>query len=488
MVRLTIAVLAIAFAGPTRIPADGRDALSEPPIVAIIVGPVGPELTPTYVDLAELSAVAAEERGAEVRRAYSPDATAENVLAAVAGANVVVYFGHGIGAPNPYSEAPRPGVVNGWGLQGPNAHGTHADSWQDGTLAYYGEAWIAANARPAPGWVMIYSPGAGEGFEAPADEETALARVSAYSRTPLGEMGASAYFATDFYGGAAALVATPLDHPDATYADVFGAEPRFTPDAVSLHEHGSVADAEVWLHRSPYFEGRSDYWYAFAGDPDATFGAASGSHLGGPRWQPGLPLPASGSVVGQAAAYGESPGYEGQATAAVAPELADALPDGASSVTVCGDRCAELRVVGRLSARPSVSAVAGTPPPALALSQAAWLAVSDQPLGAGPLQVRISLRPLAAAELPSVPPAPPSTPSPTPIEAGEPDVPAPPAPPDPSVLPSASGAPVPSPSPSHPPTPTPSPTPAATPSAPSDTPTPSPDPSQGPTPSPLPTP
>lgn len=44
----------------------------------------------------------------------------------------------------------------------------HADSWADGSLAYYGVAWIAEHARPAPGFVIIYSnfcyaPGAGEG-------------------------------------------------------------------------------------------------------------------------------------------------------------------------------------------------------------------------------------------------------------------------------------------------------------------------------------
>ena len=89
-----------------------------PPKVAIIVGPVGSELTPTYLGLAEMAAVAAEERGATVERAYSPDATAERVLEAVEGANVVVYFGHGVGSPNPYSASPNPRSVNGWGLNG----------------------------------------------------------------------------------------------------------------------------------------------------------------------------------------------------------------------------------------------------------------------------------------------------------------------------------------------------------------------------------
>jgi len=206
--------------------------------VAIIVGPVGAELTPVYLELAERAASAATERGASVARAYSPNATAEAVLAAVEDANIVVYFGHGIGDPNPYSPDPSPSVVNGWGLNGAHPDPNHADSVAAGQLAYYGEAWIADHARPAPGWVMIYSnacyaPGAGEGQFPPADEATAADRVSAYSRVPLGELGASAYFATDFYAGAAHLVAALLDTPAATYADIFGAEPHFQSDAVT---------------------------------------------------------------------------------------------------------------------------------------------------------------------------------------------------------------------------------------------------------------
>ena len=69
--------------------------------VAIIVGPVG-SLTPTYLALADAAAWTAEQQGAVVARAYSPNATPGNVLAAVADANIVIYFGHGYGYPSPY--------------------------------------------------------------------------------------------------------------------------------------------------------------------------------------------------------------------------------------------------------------------------------------------------------------------------------------------------------------------------------------------------
>jgi predicted secreted protein len=88
-------------------PARGAD----PAKVAIIVGPVGEELAPTYIALADAAAAAAEERGATVAKAYSPDATADKVLTAVEDASIVVYFGHGIGTPNPYSDTPNPASI-----------------------------------------------------------------------------------------------------------------------------------------------------------------------------------------------------------------------------------------------------------------------------------------------------------------------------------------------------------------------------------------
>ncbi len=116
--------------------------------VAVIVGPVGEELTPVYIGLAEAAATAAETRGATVARAYSPNADQKSVRTAVRDANVVVYFGHGVGTPNPYSDTPSAATTNGWGLNGPGRRGDHSDSSADGSLAYYGESWIAQHARP----------------------------------------------------------------------------------------------------------------------------------------------------------------------------------------------------------------------------------------------------------------------------------------------------------------------------------------------------
>ncbi len=55
--------------------------------------------------------------GADVVKVYSPNATWANVPAAVEGANVIVYLGHGNGFPSPHSTTRGPAFsVNGWGL------------------------------------------------------------------------------------------------------------------------------------------------------------------------------------------------------------------------------------------------------------------------------------------------------------------------------------------------------------------------------------
>jgi hypothetical protein len=370
-------------------------AAEAPARVAIIVGPVGEELTPIYISLADAAATAAETRGAVVAKAYSPDADAEQVLAAVEGANIVVYLGHGVGTPNPYSETASAETMNGWGLNGPDGDGlTHRDSFADGALAYYGEAWIAEHAHPAPGWVMIYSnacyaPGASEGFDTPADEQTASARVSAYSRAPLAELGASAYFATDFYAGAAHLVGTLLDQPSLPYGEVFASEPNFSADGLVRLPHASVEGAETWLHRSAYFEGKLDYWYAFAGDPTGTL--AGGSH-GFASAAPAVPPLAAvdGLASGMASSYKENIGWEGQATVALPLELGGGVPDGAPTrVLVCADRCVSLPVVD------SCPCYVGTPDQRIAnLSHAAWRLVTDDPLEEGLVHVEVHLAPV----------------------------------------------------------------------------------------------
>ncbi|MBW3612345.1 MAG: Ig-like domain-containing protein [Chloroflexi bacterium] len=266
---LRAALAAVSLTALVSLPSTVHAA--EPPRVAIIVGPVG-SLTPTYLALAEAAAATAQRHGATVARAYSPHATPANVLAAVADANVVVYFGHGYGHPSPYAGL-NTARQNGWGLQGPRARGTHDDG-VNGYLAYYGEDWIMANARPAPGFVMIYSntcyaPGASEGGFAPASPWDAAQRVAYYSRKVFA-MGGSAYFATDFDRGAADLIDRIFSNPRAGYGSIFTGDRRYVPSALTTQPHHFSAGQQIWLHRTKYTDGPPNYWYAFAGNPEAT--------------------------------------------------------------------------------------------------------------------------------------------------------------------------------------------------------------------------
>jgi len=245
--------------------------------VAIIVGPTAIS-TSSYVPYADQIAATASAAGATVVKAYCANATPAKVLAAVQGANIIVYLGHGNGFPNPYSATLDPNSVNGWGL----AKGLTGCT--DTNLKYYGEAWIKANAHPAAGFNMIYSnacytPGAGE--TRGATEATAKARVGYYSRTVLG-MGARAYFASDMWQGSAKLVDLILRNPGMTYGNIFKAGNGFNATALRTFTHPNLgAPDQVWIQKTTASSLGTDYWYAFAGNPAETPGSPQ---YGLPTW------------------------------------------------------------------------------------------------------------------------------------------------------------------------------------------------------------
>jgi hypothetical protein len=251
-----------------------------------------------------------------------------------------------------------------------------------------------------------YAPGASEGFDTPADEETAAARVRAYARGPLADLGASAYFATDYYEGAAHLVATLLDQPTLPYGEVFATEPRFQADGLVRLPDAEIEGAETWLHRSAYFEGKVDYWYAFAGNPAASLGApgTDGATLLTAATTDIATMATEGTLLGKASSYSESAGWEGQPTVAL-PLPAGIAPsaDDPVSVLVCADRCVLLPVVD------SCPCYAGTADQRIAnLSHAAWALVSDMPLEEGLIEVEVHLRP-SELSTPAVPVGAPSS-------------------------------------------------------------------------------
>ena len=282
-----VAALTLAFA--LLLPAPAL-AATAPPKVVIIVGPTGPQ-TDSYRSSADQIAATASAAGATVTKVYSPNATWANVRAAVNGANIIVYLGHGNGYPNPYGADEMRDRHNGWGLNRTTTNGD-ADNWAT-TMVYCGEDalkgtltsgsvhqwnWCGGSTNtdgisPAPGFVMIYSkacytPGAGEGWDTDATEDVAKQRVRNYSRAAL-SIGASAYFATDIYKGATGLVALILENPGMTFGTIARNAPGYTEAAQRHFAHPDVSGSEIWLQRTGHLSG-DDYWYAYAGNPNLT--------------------------------------------------------------------------------------------------------------------------------------------------------------------------------------------------------------------------
>lgn len=272
--------------------------------VAIIVGPVG-GLSTSYRSMGDRVATAATEAGATVVKAYTPNATWANVKAAVNGANVIVYLGHGNGYPNPYGANELTDRSNGWGLNTSTTNGD-ADSWSAGTLVYCGERALLGTLTssdgaaqrnycggndntdgitPAPGFTMVYAqahyaPGFGERYTQSTPLTTldeAQQRVRHYS-SPILSLGGT--FLATAYSDAHEIVSRVLTGSGTTYGDLFRAGRGYSPSTLTDMAHPDSAASRVWVQQttiSALHFGEPDYWYAFAGDANRTPGGAIGT-------------------------------------------------------------------------------------------------------------------------------------------------------------------------------------------------------------------
>jgi hypothetical protein len=270
------------------------------PKVAIIVGPVG-SMTTSYRTSANRVADAAVAAGATVVKVYSPKATWSRVRDAVNGASVVVYFGHGNGYPNPYTQGYEyTDRVNGFGLNRTTGNGD-SDNWST-TMVYCGEKALlgtlsasdgaaqrqycsGGRLTPATGFTMVYAqahyaPGFGERY-AESDPLPTMSegrqRVKNYS-TPTLKLGGGGFIATA-YSDAHEIVSRVLTHRDWTYGEVFRAGDGYAASKLDVTSHPDVDGAKVWVQKTviPGFHfGDPDFWYAFAGDPSRRIGGVGG--------------------------------------------------------------------------------------------------------------------------------------------------------------------------------------------------------------------
>ncbi len=144
----SVAALAIALLPSARLtPAARAAAPAVAPKVVVIVGPVG-SLTADYISWAQEAAAEARRYTPNVVRIYSPNATWARVKAALQGASVVIYLGHGNGWPSRYRTTPWPQSQNGLGLN-PVAGANNT------TTQYWGEYYLARDVRLAPNAVVL---------------------------------------------------------------------------------------------------------------------------------------------------------------------------------------------------------------------------------------------------------------------------------------------------------------------------------------------
>lgn len=229
-----------------------------PPKAVLVVGPVDPPehvATRSYIAWADRMAVIMENHGLNVVKVYWPDSTWENVRAAIGGASIVVYKGHGFGLGDlPADPTEMYGSLNGFCLVDPTDPAGARLGTQDMLITTNR---LAENAVSF--FFCCYCAGGSSSDPSPVSEALARRRIEAYSSTVL-RMGGGGYFSVT---SDESILADFFAHPDKTLGDLYksaGGDPE--------HVYPHV----LWPERSVWFDGNTQTgWYrAFAGDPNLT--------------------------------------------------------------------------------------------------------------------------------------------------------------------------------------------------------------------------
>jgi hypothetical protein len=176
---LLAGLLAVAgVVAPSPLAPAAAAAVPANPKIVLVVGATE-STTSSYRTAMDAVYATAAKYSTNVVKVYSPNATWAAVKAALQGASIVVYMGHGNGFPSPYRSSPWPYTQNGFGLNAVAGQG-------DNNRVYYGESYIGSEVRLAPNAVVIlshlcYASGNSESGLAEPTIDVAEARIDNYA-------------------------------------------------------------------------------------------------------------------------------------------------------------------------------------------------------------------------------------------------------------------------------------------------------------------
>ncbi len=205
--RKSALALALAFVASLGLIVPAVSAAAGDPKVVIVVGATH-GATAGYRTRAESAYTEARKYSSNVIKVYSPNATWAKVKAAVVGAAIVIYLGHGNGWPSPYTYDPLYTTKNGMGLNATAGAGDYNNK-------YYGEPYMASMDL-APGAIVLlhhlcYASGNSEPGHAEPTVTTARKRADNYAQGFL-KAGASAVIADGHSGAESYLRALFTTH------------------------------------------------------------------------------------------------------------------------------------------------------------------------------------------------------------------------------------------------------------------------------------
>jgi flagellar hook assembly protein FlgD len=179
--RHLAAALVLALASALGVSSPAAAVQTSTAKVVIVVGATHGATAGYRADADEAYAEAIKYTS-RVTKVYSPTATWSKVKAAAAGANILIYFGHGNGWPSPYTYDPNYTTKDGMGL--------NADLNGDGKLSdyenkYYGEPYMAQLALAPNAIVLLghlcYASGNSEPGNAEPTVSVAHQRIDNYA-------------------------------------------------------------------------------------------------------------------------------------------------------------------------------------------------------------------------------------------------------------------------------------------------------------------